>query len=57
MLNFEVILNDKEAPNRSLAAIGFNYWEQIYELEKDIKENYEYNEDFYNKRYETSLKN
>ena len=56
---FEVIqpiLNDKEALGRSRALIEFNYCEQIYELEKDIKKNYNSNEDFYDKRYKIRQK-
>ena len=56
---FEVIqpiLNDKEALERSRALIGFNYCEQIYKLEKDMKKNYNSNEDFYDKRYKIRLK-
>lgn len=56
---FEVIqpiLNDKEVLGRSRSLIGFNYCEQIYELEKDIKKNYNSNEDFYDKRYKIRLK-
>lgn len=56
---FEVIqpiLNNKEALERSRASIGFNYCEQIYELEKYIKENYKSNKDFYDKRHKIRLK-
>lgn len=55
---FEVIeplLKDKEALERSRAFIGFNYCEQIYELENEIKEKYKESEDFYDKRYKIRL--
>ena len=51
----EPLLKDKEALERSRAFIGFNYCEQIYELESEIKEKYKESEDFYDKRYKIRL--
>lgn len=43
---------DKETLKNSRAIIGFNYCEQIYKLEKEIRDKYSKNENYYNKRFE-----
>ncbi len=55
---FHEIVSDlsDEALKNSRAIIGFNYCEQIYKLEKDIKVKYGDEEDYYQKRYEIRLK-
>lgn len=53
----EIVSNlSDEALKNSRAIIGFNYCEQIYKLEKDIKVQYGKDEDYYQKRYEIRLK-
>lgn len=53
---FEIVDNlNKEALKNSRAIIGFNYCEQIYELEKQLREKYSNQEDYYQKRYEIRL--
>lgn len=42
---------DQESLKNSRAIIGFNYCEQIYKLEKDLRELYSENEDYYNIRF------
>jgi len=52
----EIIINlDEEALKKSRAIIGFNLCEKIYKVEKEIKEQYENEENFYEKRYEIRL--
>lgn len=43
---------DEEALKDSRAIIGFNYCEQIYKLEKELKKEYSNKEDYYKKRFE-----
>ena len=48
----EIVENlDKEALKKSRGVIGFNYCEQIYKLEKEIRETYSSNEDYYDIRF------
>ncbi|MBE6051188.1 MAG: IS66 family transposase, partial [Clostridium sp.] len=48
----EVIINlNEEALKESRALIGFNYCEQIYKLEKEIRDAYSSNSDYYDIRY------
>ena len=48
----EIISNlDKEALKESRAVIGFNYCEQIYKLEKELREKYSSAPNYYNIRY------
>ena len=47
---------DDEALKNSRAILGFNYCEQIYKLEKELKKEYSNKEDYYNKRFETRSK-
>lgn len=42
---------DKEALKNSRAIIGFNYCEQIYKLEKELRETYSNNENYYDIRF------
>lgn len=53
---FEIIenLNDK-ALKKSRAIIGFNYCEQIYNIEKDIREQYNYSDNYYDDRHKIRL--
>jgi len=44
-----------EALKNSRAVIGLNFCEQLYKIEKEIKEEYQGSEDFYRKRYEIRL--
>lgn len=54
---YEIIVNlDEEALKKSRAIIGFNYCEKLYKIEKDLREAYSKDEDYYNKRYEIRLK-
>ena len=48
----EVIINlNEEALKESRALIGFNYCEQIYKLEKELRDTYSNNLDYYEIRY------
>lgn len=47
-------LKDEELKN-SKAAIGYNFCEQLYEIEKELKEKYRYNDDFFEKRFKIRL--
>lgn len=48
----EIVSNlDKEALKKSRAVIGFNYCEQIYKLEKELRENYSNEPNYYEIRY------
>ena len=53
---YEIIenLND-EALKKSRALIGFNYCEQIYKIEKDIREQYSSSDDYYDDRHRIRL--
>jgi transposase len=52
----EIIVNlDEEALKSSRALIGFNYCAQLYEIEKDLKEQHGEKEDFYERRYKKRL--
>ena len=53
---FSGFLQTDEALKNSRSIIGFNYCEQIYKLEKDIKAQYGKDEDYYQKLYEIRLK-
>lgn len=46
---------DKETLKTSKAQIGFNYCEQLYLIEKDLRQKYRDNEDYYEKRYKIRL--
>ena len=49
---YEIVENlDKEALKKSRGVIGFNYCEQIYKLEKELRETYSSNEDYYDIRF------
>lgn len=48
------ILNE-EALKSSRAVIGFNFCEQLYKIEKELRKEYEASDDFYAKRYEIRL--
>ncbi|MGU8166501.1 IS66 family transposase [Clostridium perfringens] len=49
----EIIINlNEEALKKSRAIIGFNFCEQIYKIEKEIREEYSATENFYKKRKE-----
>lgn len=49
---YEIIENlDEEALKKSRSVIGFNYCEQIYKLEKELREAYASNEDYYDIRF------
>lgn len=50
-----VNLND-EALKKSRAVIGFNFCEQLYKIEKDLRDAYGEAENYYVVRYETRLK-
>lgn len=53
---FDIVSKLKdEALKNSRALIGFNFCEQLYKIEKELKKEYEGSEDFYTKRYETRL--
>ncbi|MBU5317333.1 IS66 family transposase [Clostridium bornimense] len=57
---YEIVENlDKEALKKSRGVIGFNYCEQIYKLEKELRETYSSNEDYYDIRFNirVSVKN
>lgn len=45
-----VVTLDEEALKTSRAVIGFNYCEQLYHVEKEIRENYKGTENYYLKR-------
>lgn len=46
---------DKEALDKSKAIIGFNYCEQLYAIEKELRQNNKDEEDYYEKRYKIRL--
>jgi len=53
---FDIVTKlDKEALKNSRAVIGFNFCEQLYKIEKDLREEYAGKDDYYEKRYETRL--
>lgn len=47
---------DEEALKNSRAIIGFNYCEEIYKLEKELRESYSGNENYYDVRFEIRSK-
>lgn len=47
---------DKEALKNSRAIIGFNYCEQIYKLEKELRESYSNDENYYDTRFKIRSK-
>lgn len=52
----DIIVNlDEEALKTSRAAIGFNYCEKLYKIEKEIRKEYKYKEDYYKKRFDIRL--
>ena len=52
----EIVINlDKDALKKSRAIIGFNYCEQLYKIEKDLREAYSKEDNYYNKRFEIRL--
>ena len=55
---FHEIVSDlnEEALKNSRAIIGFNWCEKIYNLERQLRENYSNTDDYYQKRYEIRLK-
>lgn len=53
---FEIVSKlEGEALKSSRAVIGFNFCEQLYNIEKELREKYENDDDYYKKRYETRL--
>lgn len=53
---FEIISKlEGEALKESRALIGFNFCEQLYKIEKDLREKYEGEDDYYKKRHEIRL--
>lgn len=53
---FDIVSKLKdEALKNSRALIGFNFCEQLYKIEKELREEYESSDDFYAKRYEVRL--
>lgn len=52
----EIIVNlNEEALKKSRAVIGFNYCEKLYKIEKELREVYSEDENYYEKRYEIRL--
>lgn len=47
---------NEEALKTSRALLGFDFCEQLYKIEKELKEEYEGSDDYYDKRYKTRLK-
>ena len=47
---------DEQALKNSRAIIGFNYCEQIYKLEKELRESYSSDENYYDVRFEVRSK-
>lgn len=47
---------DEQALKNSRAVIGFNYCEQIYKLEKELRESYSSDENYYDVRFEVRYK-
>lgn len=53
---FDIVSKLKdEALKDSRAVIGFNFCEQLYAIEKELREKYSSKEDYYKKRYEIRL--
>ena len=50
-----IITLNEEALKKSRAIIGFNYCEKLYKIEKDLREAYSKEDDYYKKRYEMRL--
>lgn len=46
---------DSETLKKSRAVIGFNYCEKLYAIEKELREKYSDDEDYYDKRYKIRL--
>ncbi|MGL5084481.1 MAG: IS66 family transposase, partial [Clostridium sp.] len=54
---FEIISNlDQETLKKSRAIIGFNYCEKIYKIEKELRESYSNDENYYNIRFDIRKK-
>ena len=54
---FDIVSNLKdEALKNSRALIGFNFCEDLYKIEKELREQYKGTDDYYAKRYEIRLK-
>jgi transposase len=52
----EIIVGlNEEALKKSRAIIGFNYCEKLYKIEKDLREKYSKDDDYYEKRYKIRL--
>ncbi|WP_346916264.1 IS66 family transposase [Clostridium sp.] len=53
---YDIVVNlDDEALKKSRAIIGFNFCEQLYKIEKEVREEFVDKEDFFDKRYEVRL--
>jgi transposase len=53
---FEIVTKlDKEALKNSRAVIGFNFCDQLYKIEKELKQQYEDTDDYYKRLYEIRL--
>lgn len=53
---FDIVSKLKdEALKESKAILGFNFCEQLYKIEKNLREEYSGDEDYYKKRYEIRL--
>jgi transposase len=53
---FEIVETlDDEAKKQSRALLGLNYCTKLYNIEKDIKQDYEYKDDYYEIRYKLRL--
>lgn len=53
---YDIVSNlDKEALKKSRSIIGFSYCEQIYAIEKELREQYEKRDDFFEIRYKERL--
>lgn len=50
-----IITLNEEALKKSRAIIGFNYCEKLYKIEKELRESYSQDENYYKKRYEIRL--
>ena len=52
----DIIVNlDEEALKESRAHIGFNYCAKLYTIERELREQFEHDEDYYEKRYRRRL--
>lgn len=53
---YDIIVNlDQQTLKDSRAVIGFNYCSKLYNIEKDLRESYSKDEDYYKKRYKIRL--